>query len=187
MPQSKLKVIVTRKLPEPVETRMAELFDTELNATDTPMTYEQLVDAVSRADVLVPTVTDKIDSKVLSRAGERLRLIAQFGAGVDNMDVATAIQRGITVTNTPGVLTEDTADITMALILAVPRRLMEGVRVVEADGFEGWSPRGCWAAGLLVSVWALSAWAALAKRWRAAPRPLACKSITTIAAAFRPR
>jgi glyoxylate reductase len=138
--QSKLKVIVTRKLPEAVETRMAELFDTELNVTDTPMTYEQLVDAVGRADVLVPTVTDKIDSRVLSRAGERLRLVAQFGAGVDNIDVATAIARGITVTNTPGVLTEDTADITMALILAVPRRLLEGVRVVGADSFEGWSP-----------------------------------------------
>jgi glyoxylate reductase len=140
MPNSKLKVIVTRKLPEPVETRMAELFDVEFNLTDTPMSYEQLVDAVGRADVLVPTVTDKIDSRVLTRCGERLRLVAQFGAGVDNIDVATATQRGITVTNTPGVLTEDTADITMALILAVPRRLMEGVKIVEADGFEGWSP-----------------------------------------------
>jgi glyoxylate reductase len=140
MPNSKLKVIVTRTLPEPVETRMAELFDVEFNLTDTPMTYEQLVDAVGRADVLVPTVTDKIDSKVLSRAGERLRLVAQFGAGVDNVDVATATQRGITVTNTPGVLTEDTADITMALILAVPRRLMEGVKIVESDSFQGWSP-----------------------------------------------
>jgi glyoxylate reductase len=140
MPNSRLKVIVTRRLPEPVETRMAELFDVELNSTDTPMDYDALVDAVSRADVLVPTVTDRIDSRVLSRAGERLRLVAQFGAGVDNVDVATATQRGITVTNTPGVLTEDTADITMALILAVPRRLMEGVKVIEADGFEGWSP-----------------------------------------------
>jgi glyoxylate reductase len=140
MPNSRLKVIVTRRLPEPVETRMAELFDAELNQSDTPMDQDALVDAVSRADVLVPTVTDRIDSRVLSRAGERLRLIAQFGAGVDNVDVATATQRGITVTNTPGVLTEDTADITMALILAVPRRLMEGVKVIEADGFEGWSP-----------------------------------------------
>jgi glyoxylate reductase len=104
------------------------------------MSYEQLVDAVSRADVLVPTVTDRIDSKVISRAGERLRLIAQFGAGVDNIDVQTAIQRGLTVTNTPGVLTEDTADIAMTLILAAPRRIVEGVKVVEADEFMGWSP-----------------------------------------------
>jgi glyoxylate reductase len=140
MPNTKLKVIVTRKLPEPVETRMSELFDVELNDTDAPFTYERLVDAVGRADVLVPTVTDRIDGKVLSRAADRLRLIAQFGAGVDNVDVATATQRAITVTNTPGVLTEDTADITLALMLAVPRRIVEGVKVVEADGFEGWSP-----------------------------------------------
>jgi glyoxylate reductase len=140
MPNTRLKVIVTRKLPEPVETRMMELFDTELNASDAPMSYQQLVDAVSRADVLVPTVTDRIDSKVISRAGERLRLIAQFGAGVDNIDVQTAIQRGLTVTNTPGVLTEDTADIAMTLILAAPRRIVEGVKVVEADEFAGWSP-----------------------------------------------
>lgn len=140
MPNTRLKVIVTRKLPEPVETRMMELFDTELNASDAPMSYEQLVDAVSRADVLVPTVTDRIDSKVISRAGERLRLIAQFGAGVDNIDVQTAVQRGVTVTNTPGVLTEDTADIAMTLILAAPRRIVEGVKVVEADAFMGWSP-----------------------------------------------
>ena len=140
MPASKLKVIVTRKLPEPVETRMAELFDVELSSDDVPLDYDSLVDAVQRADVLVPTVTDRIDSRVLSRAGERLKLIAQFGAGVDNVDVATATQRGITVTNTPGVLTEDTADITMALILAVPRRIVEGVKVVESDSFEGWSP-----------------------------------------------
>jgi glyoxylate reductase len=140
MPAAKLKVIVTRKLPEPVETRMAELFDAELSATDIPMDYDALVDAVQRADVLVPTVTDRIDSRVISRAGPNLKLIAQFGAGVDNVDVATATQRAITVTNTPGVLTEDTADITMALILAVPRRLVEGVKVVESDSFEGWSP-----------------------------------------------
>jgi glyoxylate reductase len=140
MPTRSLKVIVTRKLPDAVETRMRELFDAELNLTDEPMTVEQLVDAVGRADVLVPTVTDKIDSKILSRAGPQLRLVAQFGAGVDNIDVATAVQRGITVTNTPGVLTEDTADITMALILAVPRRIVEGVRIVEEDKFEGWSP-----------------------------------------------
>jgi glyoxylate reductase len=140
MPNRKLKVIVTRRLPEPVETRMTELFDVELNHSDVPLTQEQLSDAAARADVLVPTVTDRIDKGVLARAGEQMRLIAQFGAGVDNIDVATAVQRGITVTNTPGVLTEDTADITMALILAVPRRLVEGVKAVEKDEFSGWNP-----------------------------------------------
>jgi glyoxylate reductase len=140
MPSRKLKVVVTRKLPDPVETRMRELFDTELNVDDKPMSADELAAAVGRADVLVPTVTDRLDGRVLSRAGEQLRLIAQFGAGVDNIDVQSAVQRGITVTNTPGVLTEDTADMTMALILAVPRRIVEGVKLVEADNFTGWSP-----------------------------------------------
>ncbi len=140
MPTRKIKVIVTRKLPEPVETRMAELFDVELNDSDLPMTPDALVAAMGRCDVLVPTVSDRLDSRMLSRAGERLRLVAQFGAGVDNIDVKTAVERGITVTNTPGVLTEDTADMTMALLLAVPRRIVEGVKAVEDDKFEGWSP-----------------------------------------------
>ncbi len=135
-----LKVFVTRKLPDAVETRLRELFDAELNIEDRPYTQDELVAAVQRSDVLVPTVTDRIDSKVLSRAGEKLRLIANFGAGVDNIDVTTAVQRGITVTNTPGVLTEDTADMAMALILAVPRRIVEGVKIVEGDEFMGWSP-----------------------------------------------
>jgi glyoxylate reductase len=140
MAAKKLKVVVTRRLPDPVETRLRELFDAELNLDDRPMTSEELASAMARADVLVPTVTDRLDSKLLARAGDQLRLIAQFGAGVDNIDVATAVQRGITVTNTPGVLTEDTADMTMALILAVPRRIVEGVKVIEADAFTGWSP-----------------------------------------------
>jgi glyoxylate reductase len=140
MAPKKLKVVVTRRLPDPVETRLRELFDAELNETDKPFSADDLAAAVARADVLVPTVTDRVDSRVLSRAGDQLRLIAQFGAGVDNIDVATAVQRGITVTNTPGVLTEDTADMTMALILSVPRRIAEGVRVVENDEFLGWSP-----------------------------------------------
>jgi glyoxylate reductase len=135
-----LRVFVTRKLPDPVETRLRELFDAELNLEDRALTADELASAIARCDVLVPTVTDRIDSKLLSRAGEQLRLIAQFGAGVDNIDVQTAVQRGITVTNTPGVLTEDTADMTMALILAVPRRIVEGVKIVEADDFMGWSP-----------------------------------------------
>ena len=140
MAARKLKVIVTRKLPDPVETRMCELFDTELNVSDKPMTADELVDAMSRADVLVPTITDRIDSRLLSRSGDRLKLIANFGAGVDNIDVATANARGIIVTNTPGVLTEDTADLTMTLIMAASRRIVEGAEVVKAGGFHGWSP-----------------------------------------------
>ncbi|HEX4534492.1 MAG TPA: D-glycerate dehydrogenase [Rhizomicrobium sp.] len=140
MAAKKPLVIVTRKLPDAIETRMSELFDARLNARDAPMSQAELIAAVQEADVLVPTVTDKIDSKVLVRAGDNLKLIANFGNGVDNIDVKTALQRGITVTNTPGVLTEDTADMTMALILAVPRRLVEGVREMEREHFKGWSP-----------------------------------------------
>ncbi len=140
MPATKPLVIVTRKLPDAIETRMRELFDTRLNLEDKPMSQADLIEAVQKCDVLVPTVTDRIDSKVLVRAGERLKLIANFGTGVDNIDVKTALDRGITVTNTPGVLTEDTADMTMALIMAVPRRLVEGVKELEADHFHGWAP-----------------------------------------------
>ena len=140
MPATKPLVIVTRKLPDAIETRMRELFDAKLNLSDTPLSQVDLIEAVQTADVLVPTVTDRIDSKVLVRAGERLKLIANFGTGVDNIDVKTALERGITVTNTPGVLTEDTADMTMALILAVPRRLVEGVNELQADKFTGWTP-----------------------------------------------
>ncbi|HET7333842.1 MAG TPA: D-glycerate dehydrogenase [Rhizomicrobium sp.] len=140
MPATKPKIIVTRKLPDAIETRMRELFDAKLNVDDTPMTQADLIEAVQKADVLVPTVTDRIDSKIIVRAGPQLKLIANFGTGVDNIDVKTALERGITVTNTPGVLTEDTADMTMALILAVPRRLVEGVAVLENDQFHGWSP-----------------------------------------------
>jgi glyoxylate reductase len=134
-------VVVTRKLPDSVETRMCELFDTRLNLDDKPMSQADLIEAAKVADVIVPTVTDHIDRAVLSHSGERLKLIANFGNGVDNIDVATALQRGITVTNTPGVLTEDTADMTMALILAVPRRLAEGAQVLLGDrDWTGWSP-----------------------------------------------
>ncbi|MEN3379798.1 MAG: glyoxylate reductase, partial [Hyphomicrobiales bacterium] len=134
-------VVVTRKLPDTVETRMRELFDTRLNLNDKPMSHAELAEAVKEADVLVPTVTDKIDAALLGQSGEKLRLIANFGNGVDNIDVATALQRGITVTNTPGVLTEDTADMTMALILAVPRRLAEGSVVLTGDHeWGGWTP-----------------------------------------------
>lgn len=140
MSDARLKVIVTRRLPDAVELRLKELFDTELNPSDTAFSADQLADAVSRADVLVSTVTDQVDGQVLSKAGEQFKMIAQFGAGVDNIDVQTATDRGITVTNTPGVLTDDTADVTMALILAVPRRLHEGIELMEAGKFDGWAP-----------------------------------------------
>jgi glyoxylate reductase len=134
-------VIVTRTLPNQVETRMCELFDTRLHVEDAPMSLSDLVTAVKTADVLVPTVTDRIDEGLLNQAGERLRLIANFGNGVDHIDVAAAMKRGITVTNTPGVLTEDTADMTMALILAVPRRLAEGAAVMTGEKeWPGWAP-----------------------------------------------
>jgi len=134
-------VVVTRKLPDTVETRMRELFDARLNIEDKPMSQAELAEAIKVADVLVPTITDRIDSALLGKSGENLRLIATFGTGVDNIDVATALQRGITVTNTPGVLTEDTADMTMALILAVPRRLAEGSVVLSGDTeWAGWTP-----------------------------------------------
>src|SRR3981189_2612330 len=134
-------VVVTRKLPHSIDTRMRELFDAQLNLDDRPMTPGELAETVKSADVLVPTVTDRIDSSVLSKAGDKLKLIANYGNGVDHIDVATALSRGITVTNTPGVLTEDTADMTMALILSVPRRLAEGAAVLSEDKpWNGWSP-----------------------------------------------
>ncbi len=140
MPAGRLSVVVTRRLPEPVETRMKELFDVELRDPDTPMTREELADAMRRADVLVPTITDQIDAGLLGQAGEKLKLIANYGAGVDHIDVATARQRGILVSNTPGVVTEDTADMTMALMLAVTRRIPEGLSVMQSGEWQGWSP-----------------------------------------------
>ncbi|MFC3692728.1 2-hydroxyacid dehydrogenase [Chenggangzhangella methanolivorans] len=134
-------VVVTRRLPDVIETRMRELFDARLNHDDEPFTAERLAQAVAEADVLVPTVTDRIDAALLAKAGENLKLIANFGNGVDNIDVETALNRGVTVTNTPGVLTEDTADMTMGLILAGPRRIAEGARVVpDEHEWNGWSP-----------------------------------------------
>ena len=141
MPEKKKPVVVvTRKLPDVIETRMMELFDTRLNHDDTPLGSSELIEAVKTADVLVPTVTDRIDARLLSQAGPNLRLIASFGTGVDHIDLKTARQRGITVTNTPGVLTEDTADMTMALLLAVSRRLSEGERLVRSGEWKGWGP-----------------------------------------------
>ncbi len=133
-------VIVTRKLPDPVEERMRQLFDVKLNADDRPMTQAELVEAVRHARVLVPTITDRIDAGVLAQAGPDLGLIANYGNGIDNIDVEAAAARKILVTNTPGVLTEDTADMTMAMILALPRRIVEGTRIIEEGAFTGWAP-----------------------------------------------
>ncbi len=133
-------VIVTRKLPDPIETRMMELFTCRLNLDDKPFGKSELLAAVGQAEVLVPTVTDRIDAELLASAGPGLKLIASFGTGVDHVDLAAAQQRGIIVTNTPGVLTEDTADMTMALILAVSRRLAEGERLIRSGGWIGWGP-----------------------------------------------
>jgi glyoxylate reductase len=140
MRSERLTVVVTRRLPESVETRMKELFDVELRDPDTRMSREELAEAMRRADVLVPCITDQIDANMLAQAGDKLKLIANYGAGVDHIDVASARQRGILVSNTPGVLTEDTADMTMALILAVTRRIPEGLAVMQAGKWEGWAP-----------------------------------------------
>jgi glyoxylate reductase len=134
------RVIVTRKLPDAVETRMMELFDTQLNPTDRAMTPNDLCAAIQDCDILVPTVTDRIDGALLAAAGPRLKMIASFGSGVDHIDLKAAQERQIIVTNTPGVLTEDTADVAMALILAVARRLQEGERLVRTHNWAGWTP-----------------------------------------------
>ena len=140
MPTKKTIVVVTRKLPDPVETRMMELFTVRLNTTDEAFDRAALIEAVQEAEVLVPTVTDTIDATIIEQAGEQLILIASFGTGVDHIDLAAAKKRGIAVTNTPGVLTEDTADMTMALILAVPRRLVEGEKLMRSGLWTGWAP-----------------------------------------------
>ena len=140
MPGKKLSVVVTRRLPDPVETRMSELFDVTLRNNDTPMTKSELIAAMKETDVLVPAITDQIDAAMLGQAGEKLKLIANYGAGVDNIDVATARQRGILVSNTSGVVTDDTADMTLALILGVTRRMSEGIRIAQSGEWKGWAP-----------------------------------------------
>ena len=140
MPVERLSVVVTRRLPDVVETRMKELFDVELRDPDTKMTRDELAAAMRRADVLVPCVTDQIDAGLLAQAGEKLKLIANYGAGIDHIDVASARQRGILVSNTPGVVTEDTADMTIALMLAVTRRIPEGLALMQSGKWEGWAP-----------------------------------------------
>ena len=140
MSARKLKVVLTRRLPDAVETRLRELFDAELNLTDGPMSRDDLAAALQRAEVLIPTITDHLDAELIAGAGEQLKMIANFGAGVDHIDIDAAVGRGLIVTNTPGVLTEDTADLAMGLILAVSRRMLEGANVVAAGQFEGWTP-----------------------------------------------
>ena len=140
MPNPKPKVIVTRKLPEPVETRMNELFDVTLNVDDRPFTKAELAAAMGQADVLVPSLSDTIDAAALAQAGPQLKLIANYGSGFDHIDVQAALSRGIMVSNTPGVLAEDTADMAMALILGVPRRLKEGAETMQTGQWAGWSP-----------------------------------------------
>ncbi len=140
MAKKKPKVVVTRKLPDATETRMMELFDVQLNVDYKPMSESYLADAVKTADVLVPTVTDTIDAKLLDQAGKKLKLIANYGTGIDHIDLDAAREKEIAVTNTPDVLTEDTADMTMALILAVPRRLVEGEKTMRTGDWSGWSP-----------------------------------------------
>ncbi|PWR01324.1 D-glycerate dehydrogenase [Meridianimarinicoccus roseus] len=140
MPAKPVRVVVTRRLPEPVENRLKGLFDVQLRDDDTPMSKAELVAAMQEAEVLVPTVTDQIDAAMLAQAGEQLRLIASYGAGVDHIDVASARQRGVLVSNTPGVVTEDTADMAMALMLSVTRRIPEGLAMMQRGQWSGWAP-----------------------------------------------
>ena len=140
MPSDRLSVVVTRRLPEAVETRLCELFDARLREDDAPMSREELVEAMQQAEVLVPTITDRIDAAMLAQAGDQLKLIANFGAGVDHIDVESARRRGILVSNTPGVVTEDTADMAIALILAVTRRIPEGLALMQSGEWQGWAP-----------------------------------------------
>jgi glyoxylate reductase len=140
MSKKRLSVVVTRRLPDAVETRLSELFDVKLRLDDVPMSRSELSAAMRTADVLVPTVTDNLDAALIGQAGDQLKLIANYGAGVDHIDVATARSRGILVSNTPGVLTDDTADMTMALIMAVTRRMSEGMAMMQKGNWPGWAP-----------------------------------------------
>ncbi len=136
----KPKVFVTRKLPELVEARMMELFDTKLNNSDRPLSDKDLIDVLNNFEIVVPSVSDNLRANILSQSGKRLRLLANFGAGVDHIDLEIANNKNIIITNTPGVLTEDTADMVMSLILSVPRRLSEGEQLVRSGKWTGWSP-----------------------------------------------
>ena len=188
MPTERLSVVVTRRLPEVVEVRMKELFNAELRTDDKKMSREELAQAMKRADVLVPCVTDQIDAGLLAQAGDRLKLIANYGAGVDHIDVHTARQRGILVSNTPGVVTDDTADMTLALILAVTRRIPGGPcrdagRTTGTDGRRRPSWGGDWAAAGL----AFSGWAGSVRPWHAGRARSGCRSTITTASDCAPR
>jgi glyoxylate reductase len=185
MPYRKPVVIVTRRLPALVEHRMGELFDARFNAEDRAMDAAALASAAGEADVLVPTVTDRIDAAVIAAAGPRLKLIANFGNGVDNIDVKAAYARGITVTNTPGVLTEDMADFTMALIVAVSRRFIDGAKALTGGQFAGWSPSWMLGQRISASASASSDSGASGGRWRSGRAPSGSRS--TITTAGRPR
>lgn len=189
MPKQQLSVVVTRRLPEVVETRMAELFDVRLRESDEPMSREELAEAIKTCDVLVPTITDQIDNAMISQAGTRLKLIANYGAGVDHIDVATARQQGVLVSNTPGVLTDDTADMTMALLLAVTRRMPEGMAKMQRGAWDGWAPNALLGGVLQVADWEFWVWGKSGKPLRDGPLLLVCRStITTVAAcAARPK
>ena len=187
MPSQRLSVVVTRRLPEVVETRMKELFNVRLRDDDTPMSRQELVEAMQSSDVLVPTIGDQIDAGMLGQAGPQLKLIANYGAGVDNIDVQAACQRGVLVSNTPGVLTDDTADMTMALILAVTRRIPEGLALMQQGQWQGWSPTSLLGGRVGGGAWAFWAWGASGRPWPGARAPLACRSITTTAAACAPK
>ncbi|CUJ85139.1 D-glycerate dehydrogenase [Shimia thalassica] len=140
MPKERLSVVVTRRLPEAVETRLCELFNVRLREEDTPMSRQELVEAMKTADVLVPTLSDAIDAPMIAQAGERLKLIANYGAGVDHIDVESARQRGVLVSNTPGVVADDTADMTMAMMIGAIRRVPEGLRMMDKGEWTGWAP-----------------------------------------------
>lgn len=139
---AKPRVIITRELADSNQNRMCELFDAVPNYEDKEFSRDDLINAMSDCDVLVPTVTDHIDAEMIEQAPERLKLIASFGAGVDHIDLAAARAKKIMVTNTPGVFTEDTADMTMALILSVPRRLAQGEKIMRSGTWTGWRPGG---------------------------------------------
>jgi len=140
MSNSKLSVVVTRRLPQAVESRLDELFDARLNKTDTPFTHTQLVEALQTADVLVPTLSDNLDAETLTKAGNQLKLISNYGSGYDHIDIEAAKTHGIMVTNTPGLLSEDSADMTLALILTVMRRFKEGSAALQSGDWQGWAP-----------------------------------------------
>jgi glyoxylate reductase len=173
------RVVVTRELPDSVMDRMEALFDASTNRDDRAMDAAALRSAAQDCDVLVPTVTDMIDAELIAAAGERLKLIANFGAGVNHIDLRAARARGIIVTNTPGVLTEDTADMAMALIVSVPRRLAEGEKLVRSGEWKGWSPGGMLGHRIGARRWASSAWGGSVKPWRCAPARSGSRSTTT--------